>query len=339
MAWYGQPAYGQPVYGQPQYPTQPVYSPPAYGHQPMYSQPTYGQTMYTQPVYGYGQPVYGQSSYGQPQYCQQPVKGSNPNDYPMYVEWEPTRFDEGSFRYAIRGTWVRHPTKQGQKCVVKHLKESFTWVPNEWDTTIKMHGDAQALAKGFNDFYRTDRPISFTDVTLMKCIQEHSSGPKCGEYIVIEDYLDGEFIKWCSNYGYWNEKDPSQSMPAFMHWSWVHTRGQKMVGDLQGIRTVREYKLTDPALLSLSGEYGCTDMGIEGMGLLLLNHKCNSICKNLPKPTVQQILSCLSPDEVPIVEQMLLNMLNCTTYTWQKKLSPETLGRVKSMLEFVASNS
>ena len=179
MAWYGQPMYGQSMYGQP---------------------------MCTQPVYG--QPVY-----------RQPVRSFNPNDYPMYVEWEPTHFAEGSFRYAIRGTWVRHPTKGGQKCVVKHLKESYTWKPNDWNTTIKTYSDAQALAKGFNSYYRTDRPISFTDVTMMQCVRQHSSGPKCGEYIVIEDYLEGEYIKWCSNDGYWNEKDPSQSMPAFMHWS------------------------------------------------------------------------------------------------------------------------
>ena len=111
-----------------------------------------------------------------------------------------------------------------------------------------------------------------------------------------------------------------------------------MVGDLQGIRTMNEYKLTDPALLSVTGEYGCTDMGIEGMAFLLLSHKCNSICKRLPKPSVQQIKSCVSPDDIPVVEQMLQNMLNCTTYTWQKKLSPETLGRIKITLEIVACN-
>ena len=146
----------------------------------------------------------------QPVY-RKPVKQFIPNDCPMYVVWEPARFAEGSFRYAIRGTWLRHLTKQGQKCVVKHQKESFTWKPNEWDTTIKIYKDAQALAKGFNNFYKTDRPISFTDVTLMKCIQQHSSGPKCGEYIVIEDYLDGKYIKWCNNHGFWDQKELTQS--------------------------------------------------------------------------------------------------------------------------------
>ena len=339
MAWYGQPTYGQPVYSLPAY-RQPVYSPPAYG-QPVHSPPTYGQPMHSPPTYGQPMhsPTYGQPMHSPPTYGQQPVRSFSPNDYPMYVEWEPTWFDEGSFRYAIRGTWVRHPTKAGQKCVVKHFKESFTWTPNEWNLTIKMYNDAQALAMAFNDFYRTDRPITYADVTLMQCVQQHSSGPKCGEYIVIEDYLEGKFIKWCNNFGFWDEKELTQSMPAFMHWSWFHTKGQKMIGDLQGIRTMEKYILTDPALLSLTGEYGCTDMGIEGMALLLLNHKCNSICKNLPKPTVEQILSCLSPDEVPEVEEMLVNMLNCTTYTWQKKFSLETMGRMKSMLEFVANNS
>ena len=57
---------------------------------------------------------------------------------------------------------------------MKHFKEAYTWTPNDWNTTIKMYSDAQALVEGFNNFYKTDRPI---DVTLMQCIQQHSNDP------------------------------------------------------------------------------------------------------------------------------------------------------------------
>lgn len=51
----------------------------------------------------------------------------NPDDYTYYVEWETERFAEGRFWYAVKGTWLRPKEKQGQHCVVKHLKSSYTW--------------------------------------------------------------------------------------------------------------------------------------------------------------------------------------------------------------------
>ena len=44
----------------------------------------------------------------------------------------------------------------------------------------------------------------------------------------MEDYIPGDFIKWCSNYGYISPK--SALMPAFMHWSWVHSKPS--IGDV-----------------------------------------------------------------------------------------------------------
>jgi len=54
-----------------------------------------------------------------------------------YVEWEGERFAEGRFRYAIKGTWLRPRSKEGQKYVVKHSKASYTWNKTDWDTTVK----------------------------------------------------------------------------------------------------------------------------------------------------------------------------------------------------------
>ena len=69
----------------------------------------------------------------------------NPDDYRYYVEWEPERFAEGRFCYAIKGTWVRPKEKQGQNCVVKHLKSSYSWNKTDWDTTVKIHKEAEEL--------------------------------------------------------------------------------------------------------------------------------------------------------------------------------------------------
>ena len=77
----------------------------------------------------------------------------NPDDYYYYVEWESEKFAEGRFRYAIRGTWLRPREKQGQKCVVKHLKSSYTWNKTDWDTTVKIYEEAEEL-RGLIHFLR-----------------------------------------------------------------------------------------------------------------------------------------------------------------------------------------
>ena len=66
-----------------------------------------------------------------------------------------------------------------------------------------------------------------------------------------------------------------------------------MIADLQGVRTAKEYLLTDPAILSNSfgGQYGCTDTGVEGIAMFFLNHKCNQFCDMYPKPTIQDVLT------------------------------------------------
>ena len=51
--------------------------------------------------------------------------------------------------------------------------------------------------------------------------------------------------------------------------------------DLQGVKHNYEYKLTDPAIHSVHREFGTTDLGVAGMEMVLANHRCNSICKQL----------------------------------------------------------
>ena len=83
-------------------------------------------------------------------------------------------------------------------------------------------------------------------------------------------------------------------MPTFMHWSWYHTKGVKMIADQQGICDSNSYTLTDPVILSIlswSGEYGATDMGVEGMAIFFCLHKCNSFCENLLRPGENELQS------------------------------------------------
>ena len=48
-----------------------------------------------------------------------------------------------------------------------------------------------------------------------------------------------------------------------MHWNWVHTKGEKIICDIQGVKKDDNYELTDPAVYT---------------------HKHNEFCKDLPWP-------------------------------------------------------
>ena len=225
-------------------------------------------------------------------------------------------FAEGRFRLAYKGEYTAPPEKAGQKCVVKEQKDNYTWNATDWDMTLKLQEEAQKLAKGFNKFSSTDHPISFTDVVVW-IVTKSTGRPKLNEYVVVEDYIPGTYKKWINNYGYIS--DESKSMPAFAHWSWIHFKGETMIADLQGVRGERNYFLTDPVFLSCThgGMYGCTDMGVEGIAMFFLNHKCNEFCDRLPKPSIRS--AGFPQSQITAATELLRQISNSTAYSHELK--------------------
>ena len=238
------------------------------------------------------------------------------------------------------GTYTSPPEKAGQKCVVKELKESYAWKETDWDSTLEVHKESQRLAEEFNKYSRSNYPISFTDVCVQRVISQNpNKTPKLNEYVIVEDYIPGEFKKWISNYGFVSQEVSSAlSMPAFAHWSWWYTNGEKMIADLQGVRSDRSYILTDPVLMSgtVNGKnYGCTDTGVEGIAMFFLNHKCNDFCSNLPKPTLQSL--GIPPSQITAITQQLQQIFNATAYTHELKLPLHIRSGIVQPLKTIAS--
>ena len=202
--------------------------------------------------------------------------------------FETTHFSAGRFRLAYKGTYTKPYYKKGRKCVVKEMKDTFTWKRTDWDETVDIVKQSQELAKGFNSYSNNNRPVKFADVAI-HTVTQSAGRPKLNEFVAVEDYIPGDYVKWCNNYG--TITPGSTSMPAFVHWSWAHTKGETMIADLQGVKNDDSYYLTDPCLLSATngGKYGCTDMGIEGMAMFFINHTCTDFCKYIPKPSVQGV--------------------------------------------------
>ena len=257
----------------------------------------------------------------------------------MSTTFSSTSFAEGRFRRAYMGTYTSPREKAGQKCVVKELKESYTWKATDWDSTKEIHEESQKLAGGFNKYSRTNYPIKFTDISVQKVTQQSADRtPKLNEYVIVEDYIPGHFKKWLNNYGYISDEVSfAKSMPAFAHWSWWHTGGEKMIADLQGVRSDDGYTLTDPVLMSGSvngRRYGCTDTGVEGIAMFFLHHKCNEFCNSLPKPTLYSL--GIPQSQIRWLTKQLQEIFNATAYSHELKLPFQVRSQLVEPLKSIA---
>ena len=261
------------------------------------------------------------------------------------VTFEPKHFAEGRFRRAYMGTWTIPAWKRGQRCVVKELKDDCKWKPSDWDTTKLVQEEAQEMAKGFNDYYQTNYPIKFTEMDVMQVLSrtDPEATPRVGESVIVEEYIEGNFKKWCNNYGFISEEAERTaiSMPAFMHWSWWKNDGQMMIADLQGVKQKDGYLLTDPVILSDSGnnQYGCTDMGVEGMAMFFTKHRCNSFCENLPAPKFEDFVGQIPAQTLRLCRTAIPCTQNCTAFVSELKLTGPVKAAVLRTFRNVAART
>ena len=247
----------------------------------------------------------------------------------------PASFAEGASRRAYRGMRWTPAAKWGQKAVVKEYKDAYTWAQGDWDTAVSTYKKAKDLADRFNVQSRTNFPIQIVDCDIQKVSSQNNEGrPKLNEWVMVEDFLEGDFQKYISNSGWVKPRCFSEypSMPAFAHWSWVHTGGSLMVCDLQGVRYDSKYVLTDPAILSLERNYGSTDLSLVGMGLFFLSHQCTDVCRSLgivhKRPDMSQIQRFMNSEFGGLVQM-------ATTYFPKEKfesLPPQTKQVIRDVL-------
>ncbi len=209
----------------------------------------------------------------------------------MATTFSSTSFAEGRFRRAYKGIFTKPPSKEGMQCVVKEKKASYTWAATDWDIAVEVYKKAQSLADNFNKELPCTKKVMYVNAEVQKVTKSLHGTPKLNEYVLVEDYIPGKFTKWCNNYGYISSD--SRLMPAFMHWSWVSSKGCIMIADLQGIKEEAKYILTDPVVMSntTGGKYGSTDTGVEGIAMFFLKHTCNDLCRKFPRPMIGDVLT------------------------------------------------
>ena len=188
-----------------------------------------------------------------------------------------TPFAKGSIRYAY-AAFLNVNGKQ-KKCV---LKESI--YQNIEANSMSYYKDmiesqmiAIYLADIFSKLSRSTKTIKFLDVNLLM-LKESS------KYFSVEEFLDGEFIKFNNNGGLVNEDNFSITLNAFSHWTYQATNEYLLISDLQGfIFNKDQYILTDPAIICPEDlkKFGPTNMGQKGIKAFFSNHQCNPMCKSL----------------------------------------------------------
>ena len=105
-----------------------------------------------------------------------------------------------------------------------------------------------------------------------------------GKYYSIEEYLDGEFIKFNSNGGMVNEEKYTSTLDAFSHWTYQATNEYLLISDLQGFNLNKDtFLLTDPAIICADTpkRFGPTNLGQRGVKAFFSRHQCNDICRSL----------------------------------------------------------
>ena len=196
--------------------------------------------------------------------CNVPIKSCSHS-----VDFEKIPFAKGNFRYTFQGHWCNRckrlddedhdNQKHGQLCVVKKWKREHVYDGTFWDRDIRVAQLASKLANKWNKKFDPLRRIRVLTPIKHVCVYQYRSlkkeenekqkqtvktacpkdGVALNERLMVEDYLDGNFVKWNSNSGW--VKHESSVIQAFCHWTYHYSNTRILLCDAQGIYIYTTY--------------------------------------------------------------------------------------------------
>ena len=218
----------------------------------------------------------------------------------IYAEFEEKSFSEGAFRYCYKGKikdsdgdFVTTNDFSSGQCVVKVYKNRGYTQDYYIDFVGSLYAHEEAVL--FNQIIGIPNKINFIlpyagSVKLLAGFKlfglfkvstsdESKKNLSPDMKVSIESYLGEDYIKFSSNTGFENPSFNAY-IPAFSHFTWLHSEGRRVVMDVQGVFRNNRYYLTDPACQSLELKFGNSDLGAMGLIKFLLCHRHNNICQN-----------------------------------------------------------
>lgn len=212
---------------------------------------------------------------------------------PTTVEYlvEENAIGEGGFRRAYKAT-TRHPMFKSKTWVLKwYLPKA---VENIIATGISTHDHAKkavqmhVLARNFaSQLTKSIKPEAVSKFgETFRYRNVYYGETKDGECVTVEEFIDGEFIKYLNNTGIVCVKkaDPfSQKAECLAHFSHEKSQGKLLLVDIQG----SGYDLFDPEIASAE-LYDDNEMlfcagNLSGLAIINFTaaHQCNLYCEIL----------------------------------------------------------
>ena len=166
------------------------------------------------------------------------------NGYFYCAVFDNSYFSEGASRYAFKGILLGTGPRNNTECVVKMFKQDYLLLIPDlqlFDETKKCFEASCVLRKWATEWNNVVAPLlallNLDEPTKIDCViplvAEIPHGNPLLRHVTIEEYLQGNYQKFNSNGGF-EDRQLSNILLAFSHWTWEKSCGQIMICDLQG---------------------------------------------------------------------------------------------------------
>ena len=198
-----------------------------------------------------------------------------------FLSWGTVEPTDGTKKEAVRVKIAPHPFAEGElrlaryaqlitKGSTPHVLKEFKVIGDGVHTLerylkqIEVSTISAYLAREYNKI----RPPHCKQIRFLKSHAVSVDTARGKRFYNLERMLPAgtKFIKYSNNVGYWDDDEFDETLARFSQWTHEVTRGYMMVVDLQGVKTDKEYILTDPVLHCKDiDRFGSTNMGELGM--------------------------------------------------------------------------
>ena len=203
--------------------------------------------------------------------------GRNNNATKATIE-DSVLYASGAFKNVYKGKYIEGE-RAGQECVGKIFKSGSVYEDSYFEVDLKVVAKALEVINNFNRDKVINKTIWINQPSVWVFLPGYV---RAGENLIVEPMIIN-FEKFNSNTGWTPEVSSSpwnDMLQALSHYSYHSSNGHLLFCDLQGgVYYDDGFVITDPVIMSTTGEYGPTDLGPAGLSTFFANHKCNKYCQ------------------------------------------------------------
>jgi hypothetical protein len=186
----------------------------------------------------------------------------------MVIHLEAIPFAHGVCRNAYHMLDLGSPERENTY-VAKASKTSCAKVVYFDD--VRMQAVCQHFADAYNSRH-VPKKVKFLPAFVIERFRQADK-----PLMACEPFVEGSYIKYNNNDGWVNDVDRNTPQ-AFTHFTFVHSKSDIMIVDIQGVGDV----FTDPQIHTVDGDgFGQGNQGPTGFQKFFTSHHCNSICEGL----------------------------------------------------------